>query len=164
MESFDLSAWSDFFVASAGATAALAGLVFVAISINVDAIVEQPGVPAFALVTVLLLLQALVVSLLGLIPDQEPGALGTQLLIEFVVWSAVAGSQIVLSLAHMKSTVSLISRLLLPVLGSLPFLIGALVLLGGTPEQGLDWVAGGIIASTAAAVINAWVLLIEIRR
>ena len=159
----DLSAWSDFFVASAGATAALAGLVFVAVSINIDSIVDQPGVPEFALVTVLLLLQAVVVSLLGLVPDQDTGSLGIQLLVEFVIWAAVAGAMIRRSLAHMKSRVSLVSRLLLPALGSLPFLVAAVILLGDR-EQGMDWVAGGIIASTVAAVVNGWVLMVEIRR
>lgn len=159
----DLSAWSDFFVASAGATAALAGLVFVSISINIERIVEQPGVPEFALVTVLLLLQAVVVSLLGLIPDQDAGSLGIELLIEFLIWAGVAGAMIRRSLAHMKSRVSLVSRLLLPALGALPFLVGAVILLGDG-EQGMNWIAGGIIASTVAAVINGWVLLVEIRR
>lgn len=164
MESFDISSWADFFVASAGASAALAGLVFVSISINVERILEQPGLPEFALVTVLLLLQAMVVSLFGLIPDQDGETLGLWLLIEFVVWAAVAGSMIYRSLAHMTTRVSLISRLIMPVLGSLPILIGAIALLGGSDDGSVGWIAGGIIGSTAAAVINAWVLLVEIRR
>ena len=106
----------------------------------------------------------MIASLLGLIPDQDPETLGALLLIEFIVWSAVAGSQIVLSLRHMQSRVSLVSRLLLPVLGSVPFLVGALILLGDGSLQGLDWVAAGIVASTVAALINAWVLLVELRR
>ena len=37
--------WKDLFVAMAGASAALAGLLFVAISINVDRIVKYEGLP-----------------------------------------------------------------------------------------------------------------------
>jgi hypothetical protein len=39
---YDPSEWADFFVASAGASAALTGLVFVAVSINIDRILRLP--------------------------------------------------------------------------------------------------------------------------
>ena len=67
----EISEWSDLFVASAGATAALAGLVFVAISINIDRILKLEGVAELGLITLILLVGVLVVSLFGLIPGQE---------------------------------------------------------------------------------------------
>ena len=48
MTAYDASQWTDLFVASAGASAALAGLVFVAVSINVDRILKLEGVPGRA--------------------------------------------------------------------------------------------------------------------
>jgi hypothetical protein len=78
---YDASEWHDLFVASAGASAALAGLVFVAVSINIDRILRFRGLPERALETVLLLLTVVVVSVVGLIPGQSTTALGIELLI-----------------------------------------------------------------------------------
>jgi hypothetical protein len=48
MTSFDPSAWHDFFVGSMGASAALTGLLFVAISINLEQILKFPNLPGRA--------------------------------------------------------------------------------------------------------------------
>jgi modulator of FtsH protease len=72
--------WTDLFVASAGASAALTGLLFVAVSVNIHDILKYEGLPARALQTLLLLLSAVVVSLVGLIPGQSTTALGAELL------------------------------------------------------------------------------------
>jgi hypothetical protein len=40
---YDPTEWSDLFVANAGASAALAGLVFVAVSINIERILKFDG-------------------------------------------------------------------------------------------------------------------------
>ena len=45
MAAYDVEPWSELFVATAGAGAALAGLVFVAVSINIDRILKLPGMP-----------------------------------------------------------------------------------------------------------------------
>jgi hypothetical protein len=86
---YDAGEWSDFFVAVAGASAALAGLVFVAVSINVDRILGLPGLPDRALATVMLLLSVVLVSLLALIPGQSRGALAAELLVVGLVFTAL---------------------------------------------------------------------------
>ena len=79
MTAYDAEQWHDLLVASAGAAAALAGLVFVAVSINVERILQHRGLPERALQTVMMLVGAVVVSLFGLVP-QGRTALGVELL------------------------------------------------------------------------------------
>jgi hypothetical protein len=161
---YDPSAWSDLFVASTGAGAALAGLVFVAVSINVERILKLPGLPERALETVLLLLAVVLVSLLGLIPGQTSTALGIELLVVALVFVAVIGALSAKRLPEGSEPPSwLLGRLLVRATGTLPFVVGGASLIveaGG----GLYWTIAGILFATGGAVANAWVLLIEILR
>jgi peptidoglycan/LPS O-acetylase OafA/YrhL len=78
---YEASEWSELFVGVAGASAALAGLLFVAVSINVERIVQFRGLPERALEALVLLLGVLVISIIGLIPGQDHVALGIELLL-----------------------------------------------------------------------------------
>ncbi|HEV2727829.1 MAG TPA: hypothetical protein VGV34_06015, partial [Solirubrobacterales bacterium] len=79
MTAYDPSEWSDLFVATAGASAALAGLLFVAVSVNVDRILAVKGLPERGLETIVLLVGVLLVSIVALIPGQGEVALGLEL-------------------------------------------------------------------------------------
>jgi len=164
LTAYDVSEWSDLFVAAAGAGAALAGLVFVAVSINIDRILNLPGVPARALATVLMLLVVVCVSIAALIPGQSHTALGIELLLltgGFGAFSAVLFRR---SLAdHEVSPINVAGRLILEAIAIVPLVVGSASILveGG---GGLYWIAGGIVGAIAGAVSNAWVLLVEILR
>jgi modulator of FtsH protease len=56
-----------------------------------------------------------------------------------------------------------VSRVGVLVPGSLPYLVAGLSLLAGA-GGGLAWVAVGLVGGMTGAVMNAWVLLVEILR
>jgi hypothetical protein len=163
MTAYDPSEWTDLFVASAGASAALTGLVFVAVSINIDRILRLAGVPERALVTLLLLLGVLVVSLVGLVPELSRTALGLLLLGQALLWTVAVAGLGYRSLAEVDRRDWLASRIVPLVLGTVPFVVGAVSVLAGS-GGGLYWTFAGVLGATLAAVLTAWVLLVEILR
>jgi hypothetical protein len=159
MTAYDAGEWTDFFVAGAGA---LTGLVFVAVSINVDRILRFQGLPERALATVLpLVLSVVLVSLIGLIPGQSRAALAGELLGVGLLF-AVAILALTRRTAASRQGLRM-HALTLVGLGTLPVVLGA-VSLFAEAGGGLDWVAGGIVLATTGAVADAWELLVEILR
>lgn len=162
MYAYSATEWSNLFVASAGASAALTGLVFVAVSINIDRILSFPGLPERALATLLLLLGVTVMSIVGLIPGQSDTALGIEFLLVSITFFVTVSYLIHVSLGDAKGLARLVTRFLAMAPGVL-FIVGSTSILlesGG----GLYWIVGGIAAATVGAVMNAWVLLVEILR
>jgi len=161
---YDPSQWTDLFVAAAGATAALAGLLFVAVSINLDRILKEAGLPDRALETVMMLLGALVVSIIGLIPGQSDGLLGFEIFLAglLLAW-LVARLQLVYDPAVPMPRSWLISRWGVRALSTVPLIVAGASLMTGD-GGGLYWVVAGIVFAIVGAVANAWVLLVEILR
>jgi hypothetical protein len=86
--------WTDFGVGVAGASAALAGLVFVAVSINLSEILKYRNLPGRAAMTLMLFVTPLIVGVLLLVPGQPGAALGGELLATGVV---IGGSELVIN-------------------------------------------------------------------
>jgi modulator of FtsH protease len=163
---YDPAQWTNLFVATAGASAALAGLLFVAVSINVDRIIHYRGLPERGVETLALLLVSLIVSIAGLMPGQGHVALGVELT---AIAAALLAALFSMPVTHelpegaARPPAWLLSRWLIRLTGPGLLLLGALSELfafGG----GLYWIAAAIVFATLGAVANAWVLLVEILR
>ena len=162
--------WHDFFLAVAGAAAVLAGLVFVGVSINLDKIMSDPsnGLPGRALEAVVLLVAVLIVTILLLVPDQGMVLAGAEVLAVGVVdWAAVVIIQ-VLVLRNWRSLEPtfrshLVTRVVLCQVSTLP-IVAAGVGVMGWGLGGLYWLVVGVVFSLLVAVLDAWVLLVEIQR
>jgi len=87
MYAYQIAGWTVFFSVAAGVAATLTGLIFVAVSINLSRILEFPGLSERAAESILQLVAALMIPLVGLVPDQSLTMLGIQITIGgFVLW------------------------------------------------------------------------------
>lgn len=165
MEAGVVAGWNDFLIAAASALGALAGLVFVALSINLSRIIEIPGVVSRAAETVILLAGGLIGSLIALVPGLSREQLGFLLLLVWLpVWGVPSFSQFkeIAGRKYMRPMFAA-TRVTLHQTAAIPLLVASLALEGYVPG-GLRWLAAALILSMVAALVNAWVLLVEILR
>ena len=152
--------WSDFFVAEVGASAALAGLLFVAVSINLGQILKYPHLSTRALEALTTLLCVLVISTFALVPGQTPLAHGLEMGGTGV---ATWGIQTVALTRTRESGYETLLRYFFNQVPPLPFVVGGILLALGY-SIGTYWVVPGTLLCILSGVYCAWVLLIEIQR
>ena len=161
----EMSEWTEFFLSQVGASASLAGLLFVAMSINMKRIVAIPSLPSAALRALSLFVGDFVVSSVMLIPGQTDLVLGSELLV------SAAGVSIVICWLSFR-----VLRLseqqyrggsglgLAAALGVSSFYVaGATFVLAGA-SIGPYLLVPPALTSILLAVMDSWVLLVEINR
>jgi hypothetical protein len=165
MNAYTLSGWEAFLVAQAGAAAALAGLVFVAVSINLAKILMAPNLPRRAGQAITMLMTVLVAAMLLLVPGQTVMVVGWELLVLGLAALALPTVMQLVRLSRRGESVGgrVIINGLLSQLPTVPFAISGLSLLvhvGG----GFYWLVPGVVFSIIAGTLYGWVLLVEILR
>ncbi len=166
---YDPETWHDLFVAAAGSAAALSGLIFVAVSINLRDIlaVEKKNGSSYltgrALESLVALLIVLGISLVGLDPSIGRVAFAASLLV-CAVGSAISPARA--TSAYRSSRVKPIAfnlRLFLALLLVAAYAVSGVTLLaqGG---GGLQWLPFAFILAVSIAASNAWILLVEVLR
>jgi hypothetical protein len=164
MIAYDPAQWHDFCIALAGASGALLGLAFVAISFNLEAIIADKQLPGRAIETLIFFAYPLGGSLLVLVPGLTDISLGVG---EAVLAAGLLGLVIKdLPRWHGQPDEPLSWRLTHVVPGAV---IAALATAGAIATitssiGGLYWFAGAMAVAIASGLMNSWVLLVEIKR
>ena len=177
MIAYETEQWHDLFVAMAGAAAALAGLLFVAVSINLTDILKSPLLPRRALEALLIMLGVVLVSIFVLVPGQSRQVLGLEVLLLGTVLCLVslvprlrsAREDTTHEVGDSSETASqiVVTRVVVPVVQLVlsfgPMVVAGVSLLVGS-GGGLYWLIPSLLLSFMAAITTAWVLMVEILR
>jgi hypothetical protein len=161
--------WGEFFLASGGATAALSGLIFVGLSVNIRTVLElekrEGGkfLTGRAIEALVALLNVLAISLVALTPSIERGVLAAFILL-IAAESAISPVKVILS-SRGQPEISKATLLRLVMAGAVTVTLAvAGISLAVHHGGGLLWLPASFVLAIAVAAINAWVLLVEVLR
>lgn len=159
-----VASWANVFIAASGAGGALAGLIIVAMSVNVKTILRIPGMTSRAATTIAVLILMVILALAGLFPEQTYLQFGIVITIcsLFVLALSIRTMTVIVRDAPAAKIGAAAKGLLGVAPVSIAVAAGILLLIGN--EAGLVLLGVSMLISIAASVSNAWVLLVEILR
>jgi hypothetical protein len=166
---YDPAQWDRLFASAGGPAAALAGLIFVGLSVNITYVLEVDRrlgwdfLISRALEAFVTLLGTLMICLVGQTPHVPDDVLAIFILLMAVAVAVTPA----LALHHGGSwgrrSVFVLQRVVFALALAFCLLAAGVTLLIGH-GGGLFWLPGAFVLAFSVAAANAWVLLVEIRR
>jgi len=160
-----MNGWENFLGAQVGASAALLGLLFVSVSINLNKILSHPVLPGRAFGALLMMLVVLIISSLLLAPDQPMKLIGAEVLvIGLAAWATIV--RIDFNTLKLAQAEYRLRATLLIAINQIALILyvacGVAILVAG--KAGLYILVPAVATSFIKVMLDAWVLLIEINR
>ncbi len=166
MDAATIATWHDFYITTATASASLLGLLFVAVSLNLEIVVAQAAgdLRAFSEQAFISFAVVLLMSLFFLIPGQDASVLAA----EYVVLAAGAGYRLARRTptvwrARTRSRLGAVVlwRFGLPLAATIGLLVAAVLMARDEPDA-LYWLVWVVVALLLSAARSSWDLLVRV--
>lgn len=161
--------WHDWFLLAGTAAVTLVGLLFVSISLHVEALVEagREHLLQLARVTLSSFAMVLVLSLELLIPGVPQKVLAVQMMLLAAVFSLFTARTLIFARgqSHQHFTLGHFRRrLVLPIIGYLWIGLTGWLILQNERPTGLPTLLGGVILLLVNALTTSWEILVRVAR
>lgn len=166
---YDPVGWGDLFACAGGAAAALAGLIFVGLSVNMSTLLEldkrrgQNFLTGRALEAFVALLSVLVICIVALTPHIVRGVLAAFIVLIAAVSTISPVRAVRLASRQERRSPTLLQRLIFAFALTCCLLAGGITLAAGH-GGGLFWLPAAFVLAVMVASVNSWVLLVEVLR
>jgi modulator of FtsH protease len=160
-----IESWDSFFVAETAAAAALLGLLFVSVSINLKDFIAAGGLADRALAALTLLLAMLIIGLVLAMPGQPVAAMGGETILGgliTVVAATIFGLR-GLRVSEAAYRANFARNIVTSIAAIAPIVIGGFLMLDGG-AAGFYFVAAGMCLAILKAVTEGWIFLVEVNR
>jgi hypothetical protein len=136
----------------------------VAVSINLAQILADRRLPTRAAETLSLLLGLLLVSVFMLVPGQARAVLGSEIGgLGLVMAVALVSARLRVPREEDEPLTWSVVPLVVILGGTIPMIVAGISVLAGA-GGGLYWLVPELILGFSGAIVNAWILLVEIQR